>query len=131
MSLQNEMRETESERENSWRRWLPEFDKLSFRKKLLWFICAGVLIQWVVSVGKLICYETYGGAQKLRELVGKEVALDLDGRTWRGTLKEARYRLNDKVGWFDLKVTVEGETEAISASLSPSDTAKLQLRLDE
>jgi hypothetical protein len=84
---------------------------------------------------KLAAYEA-GGAASIRELVGRPVVLDRpddlpvvlarNTRTFRGTLSKVRYRLNDKWGFFDLYVEINGES-SIATGLRPSDLSHLSV----
>ena len=99
---------------------------------ILWPL--GVLL--VLGLSPLVKWAAYeaGGAASVRALVGQRVALRRPGdlpagfapgtRIYRGTLTQAHYRLNDKWGFFDLYVRIEGGG-SLSTGLRPSDLAGL------
>jgi hypothetical protein len=96
---------------------------------------AGLLVLGLFSLGKLAWYEAAGAAD-VRAAVGKQVTLRLpvgvssfnarDGIV-RGELLSARYRFNDKFGFFDLEVRVGG----LTTGLSPSELSGFSLASPE
>ena len=109
------------------RRW---FDNLSPGKKFSVVLAGLFASQVLIGAGKLICYETYGRAGALRELVGDEVVFTQGDEEHQGFLKSARYRYNDTLGWFDLEITVRMVSPGFSAyysfRLPPGEAAKVR-----
>lgn len=69
------------------------------------------------------------GAASVRASVGQSVSLRLPnsypllrrGTAIEGTLVKAHYRFNDKWGFFDVYVKIEGNKGSIATGLRPSD----------
>ena len=94
-----------------------------------------VLVLPAVSLFKYALYEISG----VRNAVGKTVILPEEadaaaavrkmmGDSNSGTLENARYRWNDKVGFFDLEVQVAYEGRHVSKGLSPFDAIKVKVQ---
>ena len=95
------------------------------------FVAVGlgvVLFAIVFPLLKLAVYE-FSGASEVRGAIGKKVEFidpSITGKSYHGTLVDAGYRFNDKWGWFDLHVEVEGNG-SISMGLSPYQLDQLMI----
>lgn len=81
----------------------------------------------LISLGKLLAYETQSKTGLLRENIGRQVVLS-DGPTGgplQGTLVSVRYRLNDVVGFFDLEIMVYGDTAGMGTGLEPWNLSRV------
>ena len=105
-------------------------------KKRLVFCVLGILL--LTSLGKFVAYEILG-ANQLRSRVGQRVVFPSDllkntptERTERyGYLKSIKYRMNARLGFFDLELNCEIPQQAdrpaseIAVGLSPRETLDL------
>jgi hypothetical protein len=89
-----------------------------------------------MSLVKFALYEQQDRAPRLRQAVGKTV--EVPEQVWRvlggevrtgpdrGTLTYVGYRYNDKWGFFDLEVHLEGES-GVWTGLSPSEARRVEV----
>ena len=98
---------------------------MSIRLKLLCFLGAVVLICPIVlpTAVKWAAYKA-AGVSSVQSAIGHQVTLHRDGKSWEGTLTQADYRWNDKWGFFDLAIEIEGRG-FISAGLEPAELSDL------
>jgi hypothetical protein len=76
-----------------------------------------VILFVILPVGKLVCYEYFTNISELRKNINKRVVYDIDNRTKiEGTLTKCHYKLNDSIGFFDVRVSIEGVKKTISVS---------------
>ena len=62
------------------------------------------------SIGKLCCYEFFTEVAYLRRNLGTEVIYDVSKHeVFKGKLKECHYVLDDKFGFFSLRIHIDGE----------------------
>ena len=110
------------------------FFGLSKKRLMVWGL--GILL--LTSLGKFVAYEILG-AKQLRSRVGQRVVFPSDlltnspkERTERyGYLKSMKYRMNTRLGFFDLEINCEIPQRAdrpageIAVGLSPRETLDL------
>ena len=106
---------------------------LSRKRIVIWIVCLLLL----TSIGKLVAYEILG-ASELRDRIGQRVVFPssllkeptgLTGRVYY--LKRVKYRMNTRLGFFDLELNCESPQETttladeIAIGLSPRETLDL------
>jgi len=96
---------------------------IDLKKKLVRkrVIVAIILVLMLPTVGKYLCFEFLTDVPALRNHIGKDVVyLKGDGPPIEGVLKKCRYELNDKFGWFSLRVEIEGRRQQLNFDQTPS-----------
>ena len=110
--------------------------KSNRKKQLLSIVRFIIIVLLLISIGKLLCFELLTNVSDLRKHVGQKVIYDEgNSMTYEGVLKECRYEINDKLGFFSLRVTIDGTKNistfkspaGISTSLSAFDVKKIKL----
>ena len=98
-----------------------------YRKKLWLFVILFPIALGLMSLGKYIYYTGFTNVNELRESVGKQVLYKGEKLVYRdgrfvndphgelhGTLTECFYKIDDKWGFFSLRVNVEGTQNVIN-----------------
>ena len=86
------------------------------RKKLTWrrSVIAAIVFLTLLSLVKLSIYEISGAGSKLRGAVGQTVTFTSDSGLRRGKVDKVFYRMNDKIGFFDLCVAYSDPREGFA-----------------
>ena len=110
--------------------------KLFSSKRLVIAIIVALLL---VTLGKYFCYEFFTDVPTLRKHIGRVVVYQKNsGFEIQGVLKECKYEINDKIGFFSLRITIEGHEQfsfdpalnrkvEVSESFSVFDVKKVDL----
>src|SRR5690606_22852679 len=85
-------------------------------------VCSLATVVATVPLIRIAAYEA-SGAGKVRSAIGKQVAVEYGYGSkkgiYSGKLLDARYRLNDKAGWIELVVHIDGEGGTLRTGISP------------
>ena len=114
-----------------------------------WIVVGAIVLLFVLgllgipSIRKYRAYERATGVPRLRENIGKRVqipqrSLVVLGKTHTsgpntGVLRYVGYRFNDKAGFFDCEIYLEGEREgdsSVHTGLSPEEVHQVKV-IDE
>jgi hypothetical protein len=99
---------------------------------VLWAVVMLLACVILPALFKLAAYEC-GDVGRLRRMVGTEVRFKANfsghEKTYDGVLKDVHYRLNDKWGWFDLWVAVDG-TGMIGTGIGPFELGRITALTD-